>query len=111
MISVLVPAYNEEKLLGSCLESLAVQNPLPDEIVIVDNASTDRTPEIIKEFIANHPELNVTAVYETKKGAPAAREAGWRAAHGDVIVMTDADETFPFAWTATLHPPLSPTPS
>src|SRR5258708_8054339 len=111
MISVLVPAYNEEKLLGSCLESLAVQNPLPDEIVIVDNASTDRTPEIIKEFIAKNPEVNVTGVYETKKGAPAAREGGWRAEHGDVIVRTDADETFPVGWMAKVHAALAANPS
>ena len=111
MITVIVPAYNEEKLLGKCLESLAQQKPAPDEIVIVDNASTDRTPDIIKAFIAKHPELSVTAIYETKKGCPAAREAGWRVATGDIIVHVDADETFPDGWMAQIHAALAADPS
>src|SRR5437016_837944 len=100
MITVIVPAFNEEKLLVSCLDSLASQQPRPDEIVIVDNASTDRTPDIIKTFMAQHPELNIKSIYETKKGCPAAREAGWRVASGDIIVHVDADETFPSDWMA-----------
>jgi glycosyltransferase involved in cell wall biosynthesis len=111
MITVIVPAYNEEKLLGSCLDSLAQQRPAPDEIVIVDNASTDRTPEIIKQFIASHPELKVKSIYETKMGCPAAREAGWRVATGDVIIHVDADETFPADWMSKIHAALAANPS
>jgi glycosyltransferase involved in cell wall biosynthesis len=63
MITVIVPAYNEEKLIGACLESLAAQTPLPDEILIVNNASTDRTPEIAEQFIARKA--------ATRRGKPA----------------------------------------
>src|SRR5690242_15357550 len=111
MITVLVPAYNEEKLIGVCLESLAQQKPVPDEILIVDNASTDRTPEIIKEFIASHPELNVHSIYESKKGCIPARDAGWRVAQGDIIVHVDADETFPPGWMAKIQAALAEDPS
>lgn len=111
MITVIVPAYNEEKLLGNCLESLAKQQPAPDEILIVDNASTDRTPEIIKQFIAKYPALKIKSIYETKKGCTAARDAGWRVATGDVIVHVDADETFPDGWMAKVHAALAANPS
>jgi glycosyltransferase involved in cell wall biosynthesis len=110
MITVMVPAYNEEKLLRICLESLASQQPPPDEILIVDNASTDRTPEIIKAFIAEHPDLMINSIYETKKGCPAAREAGWRVAKGDIIVHVDADEIMPPDWMAKIHAALAANP-
>jgi glycosyltransferase involved in cell wall biosynthesis len=103
MITVIVPAYNEEVLIGRCLESLAAQVPLPDEIVVVDNASTDRTPQIVGAFIDAHPQLNMKLIRETKKGCPAAREAGWRAASGDVIIHIDADEIVPPGWMQQIH--------
>jgi glycosyltransferase involved in cell wall biosynthesis len=110
-ITVVVPAYNEEKLLRRCLDSLVQQEPPPDEIVIVDNASTDSTPDIIKQFIADHPELKVVSVYETKKGCPAARDAGWRAASGDIIVHIDADSVVPPGWMAKIHTALAEDPT
>ena len=45
MITVLVPAFNEEKLIRDCLESLIAQQPQPDEILVVDNNSTDATAD------------------------------------------------------------------
>ncbi|HET8826320.1 MAG TPA: glycosyltransferase, partial [Terriglobales bacterium] len=49
-VSVIVPARNEEACLGLCLESLATQTGIPLEIVVVDDASTDRTVEIARSF-------------------------------------------------------------
>jgi glycosyltransferase involved in cell wall biosynthesis len=103
MITVIVPAYNEEKLIGVCLESLAAQTPLPDEVLIVNNASTDRTPQIVEQFIASHPNVNARMIYEAKKGCHEARETGWREAKGDVIVHVDADETFPSGWVTEIQ--------
>lgn len=97
-ITVIVPAFNEELLIKGCLEALATQNPPPDEIVVVDNASTDGTGQIVSDFMRAHPHLNMQMLYETKKGCPAAREAGWRVAQGDVIVHIDADEIVPAGW-------------
>ncbi|HVO43793.1 MAG TPA: glycosyltransferase family 2 protein [Aggregatilineales bacterium] len=97
-ITVIIPAYNEELLIARCLESVALQDPSPDEILIVDNASTDHTAEIVTTFIQTHPKLNMKLIYETRRGCPAAREAGWRAASGSVIVHIDADEIMPVGW-------------
>lgn len=110
MITVIVPAFNEEKLIRACLDSLAAQSSLPDEILVVDNASTDRTAAIVETFIAEHPALNVRLIHEEKKGCHHARETGWRAAQGDVIVHVDADETFPPDWMAKIRAALQKHP-
>ncbi len=102
-ITVLIPAFNEEKLIERCIDSVARQDPLPYEIMVVDNASTDRTAEIVQRYIDSHPKINVKMIYETKKGCPAAREAGWRASGGDVIIHIDADEIVPPGWLARVH--------
>jgi len=103
LITVIVPAYNEEKLIGACLDSLVTQRPLPDEILIVNNASTDGTAAIVESFISQHPDVNMRLIHESKKGCHQARETGWRVAQGDVIVHVDADETFPDGWMATIE--------
>jgi glycosyltransferase involved in cell wall biosynthesis len=97
-MTVVICAHNEQDWIGRCLASLLEQRRLPDEIVVVDNASTDATADVIQAFIAAHPHSNIVKVDQPRKGLHHAREAGWRAAHGDIIVMTDADITFPADW-------------
>jgi glycosyltransferase involved in cell wall biosynthesis len=94
---------NEESYIGRCLESLAVQTPPPEEIVVVDNGSTDQTIEAVKQFSADHPDLNIKLISEAKKGCDKARETGWRAASGDVIIHVDADETMPAMWLSKVR--------
>ena len=98
MITTIIPALNEEKYIGLCLESLANQTPPPDEILVVDNGSTDHTVEVVEQFGIDHPEISVKLIHETRKGCDWAREAGWRAASGDIIIHVDADETVPLDW-------------
>lgn len=102
-ITVIVPAYNEEKLIYRCLESLVLQDPLPDEILVVDNASTDTTAAIVQDFMNAYTDVNIHLIHEPTKGCHHARETGWRAAEGDVIVHVDADEIFPDGWMANIH--------
>jgi glycosyltransferase involved in cell wall biosynthesis len=102
-VTVIVPAYNEEKLIRRCLESLIQQDARADEILVVDNVSTDRTVEIVKQVMAEHPEANIKLMHEAKKGCIPAREAGWRVASGKIIVHVDADETFPPGWMARVR--------
>lgn len=103
-ITVLIPAYNEEKLITRCLESLAAQVPAPDEILVVDNGSKDRTVSLVNQFIASHPAANARMIHETEKqGCSHARETGWRDAKGDIIIHVDADETLPPGWLARVR--------
>jgi glycosyltransferase involved in cell wall biosynthesis len=103
MITVIVPALNEENYIGPCLETLAMQDPQPDEILVVDNGSTDKTVQVVEQFFAAHPEIDGKLIFESKKGCIAARETGWRTAKGDIIIHVDADETFPSGWMQQVH--------
>jgi cellulose synthase/poly-beta-1,6-N-acetylglucosamine synthase-like glycosyltransferase len=87
MISFIVPAYNEERLLGATLQAInAVVQALdePCEVIVVDDGSTDRTAEIGREHGAQ-----VVAV--AHRQIAATRNAGARVAHGDVFIFVDAD--------------------
>lgn len=97
-ISVVICAFNEEEWIGITLQSLTGQRHPPDEIIVVNNASTDNTAEIINQFIEDHLDLNIKLVNEEKQGLHHAREAGWRNASSDIIAMTDADIRFPEDW-------------
>lgn len=97
-ISVVICAFNEEAWILKTLESLLGQRRKADEVIVVNNASTDKTGDVCESFIRKHPELNVKVVYEAKQGLHHAREAGWRAASSDIVAMTDADIQFPADW-------------
>ncbi|HLY27623.1 MAG TPA: glycosyltransferase family 2 protein [Aggregatilineales bacterium] len=97
-LSVTICAYNEQDWVNGTLESLLTQQRRPDEIIVVNNASTDNTAEIVQRFLESHPEWNIRLIYEGKKGLHHARETAWRSATGDIVVTTDADIRFPNKW-------------
>jgi len=94
-ISVVIPAYNEEKYIGDCLRSV-VQNRTDDilEIIVIDNASTDGTAEVARKF----PGVRVVA--EPQKGLTRARQRGLEEAKGDLVAYLDADTRMPAVWAA-----------
>ncbi|WP_041436263.1 glycosyltransferase family 2 protein [Thermus oshimai] len=83
-ISVVIPAHNEEAYLPAALEAVRAQTLSPLEVLVVDNASTDRTREVAEAFGAR-------VVYCPRKGVAHARQAGLLAARGEWVAMTDAD--------------------
>jgi glycosyltransferase involved in cell wall biosynthesis len=91
-LSVIVCAHNEAQYLAPCLHSLLAQSRLPDEIIVINNASTDPTREVAEQI------RHVRVVDEPRKGLVVAREAGRRAASGDVLVYLDADCRAPLTW-------------
>lgn len=100
MISVVIPAYNEEKALGRCLGSLVQQHTsFPYEIIVVDNNSTDTTRHVAQSF---RKKLRIRLVHERKKGRGAARCAGFGKAKGEIILSTDADAVVPPNWVEIL---------
>src|SRR5689334_7671820 len=84
-ISVVIPCYNEEDGIRSVIEAMP---SYVDEIVVVDNNSTDRTSEIARS-------LGAVVVFQGRKGYGAAYQAGLPAATGDVIATLDGDGTYP----------------
>jgi glycosyltransferase involved in cell wall biosynthesis len=84
VISVVIPALNDSVMLERCLASLAVQTRPADEIVVVDNGSTDDTADVARRAGAR-------VVFEPKRGIPAATAAGFDAATGTLMGRLDAD--------------------
>lgn len=91
-ISVVIPAYNEEKRIAYCLKSVLNQTQMPYEVIVANNNSIDRTEEIAKSF------PGVTVITEKRAGTIAARDTGFDAATGDIIARTDADSLVPHDW-------------
>lgn len=85
MISVVVPAYNAEDTLPACLDALQHQTLAPDEIILVDDGSSDETAAIAREYDG------VTVLSQKNQGPAAARNLGVRRASGDIVLFTDAD--------------------
>jgi glycosyltransferase involved in cell wall biosynthesis len=94
-VSVIIPAYNEEKLIGRCLKSIIETRLPPDmqrELIVINNASTDQTKEIAQSF------LGVRVVDEPQKGLTKARQAGLKASCHELLIYFDADTVIPQNW-------------
>lgn len=92
-ISLVIPAYNEEKYIGLCLESVFKNAPdFFHEIIVIDNASTDKTREVAEKF------KGVKVIHEAQKGLTSARQKGLESATGDLIAYIDADTKMPKDW-------------
>jgi glycosyltransferase involved in cell wall biosynthesis len=90
-VSVVIPVYNEGKYLAACLDSLMAQKVKADEIIIVDNNSTDDSVEIAKRY-------PVKVIHETKQGITPTRNHGFNEAKYEIIARTDADTILPATW-------------
>lgn len=102
-ISVVVPAYNEEKLLPTCLQALLNQARPPDEIIVVDNNSSDQTASVARAY-------GVTIVSETQQGIMPAVYTGMVASKGDIIARCDADSIVPPDWLERIEMILQSSP-
>lgn len=83
-ISVIIPAWNEEKYLQSLLPCLLTQDYPNCEVIVIDNNSTDNTAKVARSF-------GVKVVSEKKQGISHARNKGFKIARGEIIIRTDAD--------------------
>lgn len=93
--SILVPAYNEEQSISTCLNSLTSITSGDKEIIVVDDASTDHTARIVEKFL----DKGVILVRREKNGGRAAAlNSGLQTSTGDVVVTTDADTVVPSDW-------------
>jgi peptidoglycan/xylan/chitin deacetylase (PgdA/CDA1 family)/GT2 family glycosyltransferase len=96
LVSVVIPAHNEEDYLLSCLESIKNQDYAGEyEVIVVDNASTDTTAEIARNWGAR-------VVYEGKRSPACARQKGAEVATGKIIAFIDADTQAPARWLSTI---------
>ncbi|MCR2791897.1 glycosyltransferase family 2 protein [Microbacterium sp. zg.Y625] len=94
-VSVVIPVKDDDTELRRCLRALALQTRLPDEIVVVDNGSTDSSAEVARAAGAR-------VVRCDERGIPAASSCGYDAARGDIILRLDADSLPSHTWVQTM---------
>ena len=109
LLSIVIPVYNEEKSLKKILDKLIAVKLITNiekELIIVNDASSDKSLEIINDFIAAHPENKIEVINkERNEGKGAALRLGFKKAQGDFIVIQDADlEYDPEDFNNLLHP-------
>ena len=89
--SIIIPVFNEEKHISNCLKSLLEQSYKDYEIIIVDDGSTDNTPQIIKKI----KKKKIKIIFSPKHQGPAlARNRGAEDSHGEILIFVDADMEF-----------------
>jgi len=98
LISVIVPVYNEEKVIAACLENLTNQDFSKGkyEVIVINNASNDNTANIARKF-------RVNLIFEEKKGYNFAIIRGFLEAKGDIVAITDADTIVPPDWLSKIY--------
>jgi glycosyltransferase involved in cell wall biosynthesis len=110
-LSILVPAYNEERTICTVLEKLMevkLAGEGKKEIIVINDASADNTESAVKEFMANYPQAGIVYTrHEKNKGKGAALHTGIAKATGDYIIVQDADlEYDPHEFNILLKPVL-----
>lgn len=90
MVSIIIPAYNVEKYIGDCLQSVTAQSFRDIEIIVVNDGSTDSTRNIIEEIALTDNRLRV--INKTNGGLSDARNAGLDVARGEWLVFVDGDD-------------------
>jgi len=91
-ISVIIPAYNAERTIWRALKSIENQTLLPNEVIVVDDCSSDRTNEIIREYMKESRLVIRHEIQSTNSGAASARNAGWNIASEKYVAFLDADD-------------------
>lgn len=92
-ISVVIPVYNGERFLLEAISSVLAQTLLPDEIIVVDDGSTDATARIVHDLSATAT-VSIRYEYQANQGPAAARNTGIRIARGDFLAFQDADDVW-----------------
>ena len=90
--SIIVPIFNSERTIASCMRSVLDSQREDVELILVDNASTDQTPSIISEVIRQQWTSKITYCYEGTGGVSSARNAGLDKATGEYVIFLDSDD-------------------
>jgi GT2 family glycosyltransferase len=105
-VSLVIPTYNGAHLMGPCLDAIAGQTRRPDETIVVDDASTDGTADLLRE---RYPWVRVLRL-ETNRGFVGAVNHGIEHATGEVIALLNNDTEAEPGWLAALVAPLEEEP-
>jgi cellulose synthase/poly-beta-1,6-N-acetylglucosamine synthase-like glycosyltransferase/peptidoglycan/xylan/chitin deacetylase (PgdA/CDA1 family) len=101
LVSVLVPAHNEEKVICRTLDALVNSDYRSLEIIVIDDGSTDGTAAVVSRY----PDSSVRLIQQTHAGKAAALSKGFHAARGEIVICVDADTIFAPAAISALAGP------
>lgn len=87
LVSVVIPAYKCASYLAAAIDSALAQTHSPVEVIVVNDGSPDDTDEVVKPYVGR-----LTYIKQENRGLSAARNAGFRASHGEFICFLDADD-------------------
>lgn len=93
-VSVIVPLFNAELYIERCLRSIVSQSHRNLEVIVVDDASTDASVKLVKEYMISHPCVRLLQ-HDTNQGSMYSRRDGYEAATGDFVMFVDADDALP----------------
>ena len=93
MVSIVMPAYNAEKYIGECIDSILSQTFTDWELIIVDDGSSDGTPLICRQYAGKDPRIKV--IRQENRGVSGARNRGLENVSGGYIAFVDADDYLP----------------
>ncbi len=105
LISVIIPCYNAEKTLAKCLDSVLHQTYPHLQILIINDGSKDKTPEIITEY--QQKDQRIKAFHTENKGVSTARNLGLEHAQGEYICFVDSDDWVDADYCETLYQTLT----
>lgn len=93
-LTIVIPVYNRGHIVGRTLESISAQRRLPDEVILVDNASTDNTPDVLEAWRDKMAQsgLRVKVMSESRPGGARARQTGFESVTTDKVMFFDSDD-------------------
>ena len=91
LVTVIVPAYNEERVLQPALESLLRQDYPYFEVIVIDDGSLDQTYLVAQEFVGDYGKASIRALRQPNRGKAAALNMGISVAKGELVLCMDAD--------------------
>ncbi len=89
-LSIIIPAYNVEKFLPQCLDSILQQNQADFEVIVINDGSTDGTLALLEGYAAKHDNLKV--ITQNNAGMSTARNRGLKEAQGEYVMFVDSDD-------------------
>lgn len=104
-VSIVIPAFNEENYIVSCVERCLCQTVLPIEVLVIDNKSTDRTSALVQYMIAHHPQGSLIRLLsqDEEQGLIPTRNFGFSQALGEVLGRIDADSYLEPTWVESVQ--------
>ena len=103
-VTIVIPAYNEERFIGRCLDSCIDQSSAPEEIIVVNNRSTDNTASVVRRYQEAYPHVDIRLLDQNEyQGLAPTRNYGLDHAKSDVVGRIDADSIISNDWVEAIR--------